>query len=144
MLRVGKLTDYAAWVIHYLALNTEAPQSAADIAARLPLPVPTVSKILKKLTRAGFLSSTRGVEGGYVLKLKLEEVSLATLIDTMEGNFALTECNIHEGLCEREAICQLRRNWQTISRQVRTVLEGISVVDLLSPVVKVESNPCQK
>lgn len=144
MLRVGKLTDYATWIVHYLASNTAAPQSAVDIAGKLPLPVPTVSKILKKLTHAGFLGSTRGVGGGYVLIAKLDEVSLATLIDAMEGSFALTECYLHEGLCEREPICQLRRNWQTISRRVRAVLEGISVADLLSPIEMGELNQCQK
>lgn len=144
MLRVGKLTDYATWIIHYLAENTAAPQSAVDIAGKLPLPVPTASKILKKLTHAGFLRSSRGVEGGYVLVAKLDEVSLADLIDVMEGSFALTECNIHDGLCDRELICQVRQNWQTINRRVRKVLEGISAADLLSPIETGESDPCQK
>lgn len=134
MLRVGKLTDYATWIIHCLASHGETPQSAVDIAAKLFLPAPTVSKILKRLTHAGLLNSARGVEGGYALAVNLRETSLVRLIDAMEGQFALTECNVHQGLCAREPVCHLRRNWQTINHRVRKVLEGISVAEMLSPI----------
>lgn len=131
MLRVGKLTDYATWIIYHLVSTGKAPQSAVEIARDLPLPIPTVSKILKKLTHAGFLKSTRGVGGGYTLIANLNEMSLAELINAIEGNFALTECTLYPGLCTRESICQLRQNWHAINDRVRTILGDISVAELL-------------
>lgn len=136
MLRVGKLTDYATWIIYHLASTRKAPQSAVEIARELPLPIPTVSKILKKLAHAGLLKSTRGVGGGYTLIANLNETSLVRLIDVMEGNFALTECTLYPGLCERESICQLRQNWQVINDRMRTALGSISVAELLQESVR--------
>ena len=71
MLRISKLADYGTVVMVYLAKHAQELCNARDIALHTHLAVPTVSKILKRLTGAGLLTSVRGVAGGYRLQRSL-------------------------------------------------------------------------
>ena len=66
--------------------------SASELAEEVRLPLPTVSKILKLLTREGLLESHRGIKGGYSLARPAEEISMAEIIACLEGPIAITEC----------------------------------------------------
>src|SRR5262245_58743947 len=98
MLRIGKLTDYALLILGQLA-KSEHFMSANALAGILHLSAPTVSKILKMLSEAGIVSSLRGAEGGYKLALPASGITLADIIISMEGEFALTECCTSKNLC---------------------------------------------
>ena len=67
MLKLSRLTDYAAVVMAQIARHPQASHAAADLAEAVQLPHPTVSKTLKMLVKAGLLESQRGVQGGYRL-----------------------------------------------------------------------------
>src|SRR5207244_2302662 len=83
------------------------------LASEARLPVPTVSKILKTLARAGLLVAHRGVKGGFSLARRPEEISMAQIISAMEGPIAITECSDNvPGICELEPWCPVGANWQ--------------------------------
>ncbi len=63
MLKLSRLTDYAAVVMAQIARHPEQPQAAAELAEAVQLPHPTVSKTLKMLVKAGLLESRRGAQG---------------------------------------------------------------------------------
>ncbi len=65
MLRISRLTDYATVILASLAGGSLA--SAAEIAERTHIGLPTVSKLLKELQHAGLVRSMRGARGGYQL-----------------------------------------------------------------------------
>ncbi len=67
MLRISKLTDYGTVLLAHLAANPADVCSAADVASATGIALPTVSKLLKSLARAGLVTSTRGANGGYRL-----------------------------------------------------------------------------
>jgi FeS assembly SUF system regulator len=133
MLRVSKLTDYATVVMTCLAGRQEEVLSAAEIAEQVRLEMPTVSKVLKQLAGAGLLDSFRGARGGYRLARTAAEISVAEIVEAMEGPIAMTECGIHAGLCDHESHCAVRGNWRLISRAVEGALRGVSVAELLEP-----------
>ncbi|MEJ2275602.1 MAG: Rrf2 family transcriptional regulator, partial [Woeseiaceae bacterium] len=64
MLRISKLTDYGTVLLAHLATHQAVVLSAADIAAATGIALPTASKLLKSLARAGLVNSTRGANGG--------------------------------------------------------------------------------
>ena len=74
MLRISKLADYGTVVMVYLAKRPEQLCNARDIALQTHLTVPTVSKLLKRLTAARLLISARGVAGGYRLQRPATEI----------------------------------------------------------------------
>lgn len=133
MVRLGKLTDYAVVIMSHLAQEAGLARSAQEVAQQLNLALPTVSKILKVLARAGLLLSQRGARGGYRLARAAEQITLVEVIDAMEGPFALTECSVGEGICSQEGQCRLPGSWRQINRMVRSTLEGVSLAQMLRP-----------
>ncbi len=133
MLRTSKLTDYATVILAYLADDPARQYAAADVAEAVGIALPTVSKVLKTLTRGSLLSTTRGAKGGYRLAYPAVEISLSRIIEVMEGPIALTECSVSRGLCVQESHCSLRANWRRINRLVMQALDGVTLADMASP-----------
>ena len=103
MLRVSRLTDYATVVMALIATHPDHVHSAVQIAEETRLELPTVSKLLKTLGHAALVESFRGVNGGYRLARPASEISLAEIVEALEGPLGMTECSIAEGQCDREA-----------------------------------------
>src|SRR5713101_4751164 len=118
MLRMTRLTDYGIVLLTYFAKSPDSPMhNARDIAAAAHLPLPTVNKILKTLTRKGLLLSHRGVKGGYSLAKQPDEISVADIINATEGPVALTECAVNvPGNCAQEPLCPVHDNWQRMNQ----------------------------
>jgi FeS assembly SUF system regulator len=133
MLRIGKLTDYAIIVLGYMAKQPARTYTATDLSAVASVAAPTVSKILKALTRAQLLKSTRGAKGGYQLAQPPEQTSVARIIYALEGPIALTECGLEHDACEQAASCHIRGNWTVINRAIRAALESVTLADMASP-----------
>ena len=129
MLRISRLTDYATVILASLAHGGLA--SAADIAERTHIGVPTVSKLLKELQHAGLVRSVRGAHGGYQLARATAEITAADIIDAVEGPVALTECSNGSGFCGIEATCLVGHGWQRISLAIRRALTDVSLDELL-------------
>ena len=129
MLRISRLTDYATVIL--ASLGNGGLASAADIAERTHIGVPTVSKLLKELQRAGLVRSVRGARGGYQLARPAAEINAAEIIDAVEGPVALTACSGGAGYCGIEATCLVGHGWQRISRAIRRALVGVSLEELV-------------
>jgi FeS assembly SUF system regulator len=135
MLRITKLTDYAIVVLTSMAGPTASgPHTARDLSDRTRIPLPTVSKILKDLSRSGVLVSTRGVQGGYSLAKIPTAISVAEVIDAVDGPVAITECSSDTPTsCEHAGCCPVEANWVRINQVVRGALATISLADMARP-----------
>jgi len=131
MFRIGKLTDYATVVMTLLAEQPDGVHSAAELAGQARLEPPTVSKLLKRLARAGLVSATRGVRGGYRLARPAARISVADIVAAMEGPIGVTQCATAAGQCDHEPHCGVRGNWRRISEIVESALRGVSLADML-------------
>ncbi|MDH3748806.1 MAG: SUF system Fe-S cluster assembly regulator [Gammaproteobacteria bacterium] len=130
MLRISRLTDYGTVVLAHIASTDEDLVSAADVAAATGIALPTVSKLLKSLARAGIVTSTRGAHGGYQLARGAREISAADVIDALEGPVSITECSATDSHCEHEGVCNVGGAWQQINVAIRRALDDVSLVDL--------------
>lgn len=133
MLRLGKLTDYGTVITAFMARQPERVFAATELAIAGRVSVTTASKILKLLVRAGLLRSLRGARGGYALARPASEISLAQIIDALEGPPGLTECSVRDGLCAQEQWCTIRGNWQAVDRLIRQTLDHTSLADMMRP-----------
>src|SRR5512146_230670 len=112
MLRMSKLTDYGLVLLTHMAQEIGGPlATAGDLAERSGVPIPTVSKILKELSKAGIVVSHRGRRGGYTLSRPADQISVAAVIEALEGPVALTECSSTAGGCSLEPTCVARERW---------------------------------
>ncbi len=133
MLRVSKLADYSTLAISYLALEPREGHTAREIATAIRVAAPTVCKILKILARKELLISLRGAGGGYRLALRPDQISVARVIEAVEGPFAFTECSGTPCHCIQEPNCPIGGNWRRINRDVRKVLESFTFADMIRP-----------
>lgn len=134
MLRMSKLTDYGTVVMTSMARAPDHVYSAANLAVQTGLALPTVSKVLKTLTRARLLISVRGAKGGYTLARTPREISIAQVINAMEGPIGMTECGSVPGLCLVESGCAVRANWQRINQMVLQALDRITLEQMTQPI----------
>lgn len=133
MLRLSKLADYGTVVMVYLAKHTQELCNARDIALHTHLAVPTVSKILKRLTVAGLLVSVRGVAGGYRLQRAAVDISVAEIIYALEDHRGFTECSLEPNECSLQGVCSVQGNWRLISRAIEAALDSLSLDVLAKP-----------
>ncbi|MBE1160643.1 SUF system Fe-S cluster assembly regulator [Dyella acidiphila] len=136
MFRVSRLTDYATVVMTCIAAHPDDVLSTAQIAEETRLELPTVSKLLKSLGHAGLVESFRGVNGGYRLARPAQEISMAAIVEAMEGPLGMTECSMSDGHCERESQCGVRSSWQHINHVLDHALRAMSLADMLRPAAR--------
>jgi len=131
MLRISKLTDYGTVILATLATQPAAVRlTAADVADRTRIGLPTVSKLLKSLQRGGLVLSSRGSCGGYQLARPATQISASDILDALEGKLALTECSSGHSHCSLESDCRVGHAWQHVNLAIRRSLEDITLAQL--------------
>ena len=134
MIRLSRLADYGMVLMSHIATGPDRLCAAHAAAAATRIPEPTVSKILKALSRHGLLESHRGVNGGYALARAPAEISVTEIIAAVDGPIAMTEClDADGGACSLESICPTRTNWHKINDVVRRALDEITLADMATP-----------
>lgn len=129
-MRLSNLTDYAIITMCQAAAHCgDGRVSAAELAQESGLPVPTVQRLVSKLTRAHLLRSVRGVNGGLQLGRPAAAITVADIVEAVEGPIALTACADH-GDCDYEAGCNMKPHWPLINSKLRGALAEISLADL--------------
>jgi Rrf2 family iron-sulfur cluster assembly transcriptional regulator len=127
--KVSTRGDYAARALLSLALHdSELPTSVKEIAERTNLPQPYLEQILLAVKGAGLVRSKRGVGGGYVLAKPASAVTLAEILAAVDGPLTTT-LGEHDH-CEGH--CVLQEVWVGVSDDMRTILERVSLADLVA------------
>ncbi len=139
MLRIGKLTDYGmALICSFVKNSSDKPINAKTLSKELGLPLPTVSKVLKILSKAGLLYSNRGITGGYKLSRNPDEIYVGEVIEAFDGKISITDCGKKN--CKREPICFLTETWKTLGEGIRKIFFKITINDLINKnVEKIEN-----
>jgi FeS assembly SUF system regulator len=133
MIKLSRLTDYAIVILTQMALEGKGVHAASNLAEKTFLPLPTTSKVLKQLTKAGILTAQRGAAGGYSLAREPAEISVASLIEALDGPIAITDCaeaDGAEGCCRIEEVCPARGNWNKVNHAIRGALGAVSLADM--------------
>lgn len=134
MVRLSRLADYGVVLMSHMAESEYEILNAQSMAEETGVPLPTVSKVLFALGRAGLLIVVRGPGGGFKLARNAQDISVAEIVGAVDGPIALTQCiERGPGTCEVERFCRSRRGWQTINDAIRRVFEDVSLADLVAP-----------
>ena len=130
MIRLTNLADYAVVLMGHLA-RRDKRINATELASETGLPVPTVSKILGAVSRAGLAVSHRGLKGGFSLAKPASEITVADIIEAVDGPIALVHCIENApGDCDLEPVCSMRTHWQVINRAVKDGLSRVSLSEI--------------
>src|ERR1044072_1301189 len=110
MLRLSKKADYALIAMKHLALNRDAAVSvsAREIAEQYDIPIELMAKVLQRLVRSGLLISTQGPRGGYTLRRPAASISVADVIQSIDGPFTVTAGSTENRGWEQDSKWRLR------------------------------------
>ena len=126
-------SDYAIRIVLYLA-QVRKRVEAKNIAENTEVTLRFALKILRKLVAAGIVRSFKGTQGGYEINREPGEITLANVIETVEGRYYLSRCRKHELGCNREnksPYCKVQRAFDRISASVREQLENVTFDQLM-------------
>ena len=132
-MRLSNLADYAVITMAAAANHCGGERtSAAELAGETGLPKPTVQKLVSKLTAAGLLRSVRGAHGGLQLARPAAAITVADIVEAVEGPIALTACIDASGECDHESRCTMKPHWPIINSALRKALADINLTQLRS------------
>ena len=134
-MRLSSMADYAVVTMCAAARHCGMTRiSAGALASETGLPLPTVQKLVSLLSRAGLLRSVRGAGGGFKLARPAAAITLADIVEAVEGPIALTPCVEHgRHDCALEASCCVRQHWGVVTETLRGALAGVPLTRLAQP-----------
>jgi FeS assembly SUF system regulator len=134
MMKLTNLADYAIVLVCQMSGATVEVCSAVQLSEKTNIPLPTVSKIMGALTRHGLVSSIRGLNGGFRLSHDTEKISLADIIEALDGPIGLTNCVI-EGKenCSIIETCKVKERWNPVNYAIKNTLANISINQFVGP-----------
>jgi Rrf2 family protein len=131
MLRLSKKADYALIAMKHLALRGDRGSSSArEIAAMYDIPIELMAKVLQRLVRRGLLVSQQGTRGGYHLSRAPLQISVADVIQAIEGPVTVTACSTEEGQCEQFSKCNVRDPLYRVRERILAALGECTIAEL--------------
>jgi FeS assembly SUF system regulator len=130
-MRLTHLADYAV-VIMTAAARREAGArlSASELAQDTGVPLPTTQKLMGRLAAEGLLTSVRGASGGFALARPAGEITLADIVEAVEGPIAMTVCSEGRTDCALDAHCMVKPHMGVVGNAIRGALGAVSLTEL--------------
>jgi Rrf2 family protein len=131
MLRLSKKADYALMAMKHLAQRPGlASTSAREIAEQYDIPIELMAKVLQRLVRTGLLMSTQGTHGGYTLSRAAAAISMADVIQAIDGPFTVTACSTENNGCEQYGKCNVRDPLWQIKERIVATLGTVTIAEM--------------
>ena len=131
MLRLSKKADYALMAMKHLAQNSSASStSAREIAEQYDIPIELMAKVLQRLVRIGLLASTQGARGGDTLGRPPAAISVADVIEAIDGPFTVTACSTEKNDCEQYSKCSVRDPLWQIRERIAAALGTVTLAEI--------------
>lgn len=129
--RITAKADYAVRAAAVLASAPPGrPVKGATIADAQHIPLNFLENILRELRRAGIVRAQRGADGGYLLAVGSDTVSVADVIRAVEGPLAEIQGERPEQLHYDGAAEALADVWIALRVNIRAVLEHVTLADI--------------
>ena len=135
MLRLSKKADYALIAMKHLAIRPDAVSiSAREIAEQYDIPIELMAKVLQRLARRGLLTSHQGTRGGYRLARPAGVISVADIIQAIDGPLTVTACSTDAENCDQYNKCSVRDPLWRIKDRILSALATCSLQEISSEV----------
>ena len=133
-MRLSHLADYAVVLMTAAArYPAGARLSATELAADTGVPLPTTQKLMGQLAACGLLTSMRGAGGGFALARPAQEITLADIVEAVEGPIAMSACSDGKFDCALDAHCRVKPHMGIVGHAVRGALGAVSLTTLCGP-----------
>lgn len=132
MLRLSKKSDYALISMKHLATRPDGggSSSAREISETYDIPLELLAKVLQRLVRARLLVSVQGTRGGYRLGRSAQMISVADVIQAVDGPVTVTACSTDDHNCDQYTKCSIRDPLWKIKNRILDALNTVSVAEM--------------
>ena len=134
MLRFSKKADYALIAMKHLAVRGDGrspgSSSAREIAGLYDIPIELLAKVLQRLVSRGLLVSQQGTRGGYQLARMPVQISVADVIQAIDGPVTVTACSSEKGNCDQFAKCNVRDPLWRVRERILSALGECTIAEL--------------
>jgi FeS assembly SUF system regulator len=133
-MRLSHLADYAVVLMTAAARRPPGARlSATELSGDTGVPLPTAQKLMGQLAASGLLTSVRGAGGGFTLARAATQISLAVIVEAVEGPIAMTVCSEGRTDCALDAHCRVKPHMGVVGNAVRGALGAVSLHQLSPP-----------
>ena len=130
-MRLSHLADYAVVLMTAAARRPAGARlSATELSAETGVPLPTTQKLMGQLAGCGLLSSVRGAGGGFALSRPAASISLADIVEAVEGPIAMSACSDGKFDCALDAHCRVKPHMGIVGHAVRGALGAVTLTEL--------------
>ena len=130
-MRLSHLADYAVVLMTAAARRPAGARlSATELSGDTGVPLPTTQKLMGQLATSGLLTSARGASGGFALAKAPSEITLADIVEAVEGPIAMTVCSEGRTDCALDAHCRVKPHMGVVGNAVRGALGAVSLTEL--------------
>ena len=132
-MKISTKGRYGLRILIDLAMHDPGkPRMLRDIAESQQISEKYISRLVIDLRRAKLVRSVRGVNGGFHLAKRPDEITLLEVLETMEGPLSVVECVRSPEKCKRENLCPARNIWTQLNDGIRELTRNITLDDILN------------
>jgi len=125
-------SDYAIRAMMYLAARPAAELfSLREVSREQNIPQSFLAKIFQKLVHAGLVVSKQGACGGFALALPGSQITVAEVMQAIDGPLSLNRCVLWPETCERSERCSMHPVWLRAQERMLDVLDEVTFADLV-------------
>ncbi len=129
----NKTTSYSLNVLNYMAEHSETICSANFLHEELGIPHQYLRHLLTDLSKSGFIKGTRGRDGGFLLNMPMDKITLADIIDSVEGLDVFSTCIMGFEACPFDNKCAMHETWMETRDNIINILKTTSLEDFRKP-----------
>ncbi|AZR73828.1 hypothetical protein BBF96_10780 [Anoxybacter fermentans] len=130
-MQISRKSEYAIHSLIILAFHYGEEMSVDELAEMQDISLTYLAKVMQKLSKAGFVESSKGFKGGYRLALPPQDISLAQVVALFEKEDQFYQCMDKERDCKMGKNCIIHRVFHKAYQGMIAELEKIRIADLL-------------
>lgn len=140
-MKLSTRSRYGVRLLVELALHYEkGPVQLSSVAKNQDISEKYLGQLVIQLKSAGFITSERGKNGGYLLARAPKDLNLCEIVEKLEGDLSLVDCVDNEAECKRSELCVTRDIWKDLSGLMMDYLRKITLQDLVEKTQKMNLN----
>lgn len=136
-MQLHNTTQYAIRILSYLTQQHNSLLSAKEIAEKLNIPYKFLTKIMGELTKAEFIKSIRGREGGYELNKPASKINISDILNIFNDSLHEEQCILGIGFCDSKNKCALHDQWTQPKSLIEEMFNNTTLEEIADQGTKV-------
>ena len=129
-MQFSKTTTYALRILTVMASNPEKMHTSISLNELLEIPKKYLQRLLTDLSRSGIIKSIQGRNGGFLLARDAKKITVASIVDAVEGLNDEVSCFFGFEKCALEKPCSMHDVWAKTHKDIISLLKSTKLSDL--------------